>query len=160
MKKLLFILPVIMLTTGCNAQHQQNEKQLKDVVATQDNKPQVSWKVNKKYDEKGNLIGYDSTYTWTYSSKGKTHSVQTDSVMAAFREQFNAQFPAIFNKSFGDPIWSDSLFYRDFATQGYFMKKWNEHYFDMKGMMKQMDSLRNSFLQKNYPGLNTDKKQL
>jgi hypothetical protein len=157
MKKLLFILPVIMLATGCNAQHKQNEKKQGDIVTTQDNKPQVSWKVNKKYDDKGNLIGYDSTYTWTYSNKGKTHSVQADSVMSAFREQFNAQFPSIFNRSFGDPVWSDSLFYRDFATPGYFMKKWNEHYFDMDGMMRRMDSLRNSFLQKNYPGLNAQK---
>jgi hypothetical protein len=161
MKKILFILPVIMFATGCDAQHKKNEKQQKETAAIQqDIKPHVSWKVNKKYDDKGNLIGYDSTYTWTYFSNGKTHSVQTDSVMAAFRQQFNAQFPSIFNRNFGEPIWSDSLFYRDFATPGYFMKKWNEHYFDMNGMMRQMDSLRNSFLQKNYPGLSTDKKQL
>jgi hypothetical protein len=162
MKKLLFLLPILVMTVGCNAQHKQNEKQENQTTETrQDNKPQVSWKVNKKYDDKGNLIGYDSTYTWTYSSKGgKVHNVQADSVMAAFRKQFNAQFPSIFSRHFGDPIWSDSLFYRDFTTPDYFMKKWNEHYFNMHGMMEQMDSMRNSFLQKNYPGLSTEKKQL
>jgi len=37
------------------------------------------------------------------------------------------------------------------------MKKWEAHSFNMEGMMKQMDSMKNSFLKKNYPGLSTKK---
>jgi len=116
--------------------------------------------VNKRYDDKGNLIGYDSTYTWSYSSHGKTQSISADSVMNSFRRQFDAQFPTLFNQSFGDPIWNDSLFYKDFTAPDYFMQKWNDHYFDMRSMMLRMDSLRNSFLDRHYPGLDDRKKSV
>jgi hypothetical protein len=36
--------------------------------------------------------------------------------MMAFRKQFDSGFPSIFRENFGDPIWNDGLFYRDFAT--------------------------------------------
>lgn len=159
MKKALLLLLLATCTVSCNAQHKQNETHSKQITTANDNKPQASWKVNKRYDDKGRLIGFDSTYTWTYSSKGgKIYSVEADSVMAAFRKQFNNEFPSMFNKNFGDPIWSDSLFYKDFISPDYFSKKWEEHYFNMEQMMKQMDSMRHSFLQKNYPGLDMQKK--
>jgi hypothetical protein len=157
MKKGMLLLLLATCTISCNAQYNQNEKQQKQITVDA-NKPKISWKVNKKYDDKGNLIGYDSSYTWTYSAKGgKVHSIEADSVMAAFKKQFNAEFPSFFNKDFGNPVWSDSLFYKDFIAPDYFMKKWEEHSFDMEKMMKQMDSMRNSFLKHNYPGLSTQK---
>jgi len=160
MKKVLLLLLLATGTISCDAQHRQNEKPQKEVTTIDENRPQAKWKVNKKYDDKGNLIGYDSTYTWTYTSKGKVHSVEADSVMAAFKKQFDMELPSLFNKSFGNPIRSDSLFYKEFTAPDYFSKKWEGHYFDMKEMMKEMDSMRNSFLDKNYPGLNAGKQQL
>jgi hypothetical protein len=110
MKKLLFILPILMMTMGCNAQQKNNEK-VKANVETQQDKPQASWKVNKKYDDKGNLIAYDSVYTWSYMGKGGAiHNIAADSVMSAFRKQFNTEFPSIFKEGFGNPVWADSLF--------------------------------------------------
>lgn len=40
-------------------------------VFAQSNSPQTDVKVNKEYDENGNLIRYDSTYTYFYSSDGE-----------------------------------------------------------------------------------------
>ncbi len=144
---------MLTATSGCNAQSKQNEKTDLLITETEQNKPQANWKVNKKYDDKGNLIAYDSTYTWSYSSKGKMREIEADSVLTMFRKQFNTELPSFFNRNFANPIWEDSLLYRDFAQPDYFMKKWDNHYFDMRGMMQEMDSLRNSFLKKNYPGL-------
>lgn len=161
MKKLLFVLPILIMTVSCNAQQKNKEKAEKHGLETQQDKPQVNWKVNKKYDDKGNLIAYDSTYTWSYSTKdGKMSNIAADSVMSAFKKQFNTEFPSLFKEGFGNPVWTDSLFYRDFNDHDYFMKKWQNHYFDMNKMMRQMDSLRNSFLNNNYPGLNIQKKKL
>jgi hypothetical protein len=156
MKNLLFLALLLTATAGCTAQPKQNEKTDAPIAKTEQNKPEVNWKVNKKYDDKGNLIGYDSTYTWSYSSRGKVRQVEADSVLTAFRKQFNTEMPSFFNRNFADPVWGDSLLYKDFAEPDYFMKKWENHYFDMRGMMQEMDSLRNSFLKKNYPGLRTE----
>ncbi|WP_276133060.1 hypothetical protein [Polluticoccus soli] len=160
MKNILLLLLLVTGTYSCNAQPRQSEKQ-QQATTTEENKPQARWKVNKKYDDKGNLIGYDSSYVWTYSSKGgNIHSVEADSVMEAFRKQFNMEFPSFFNKRFDNPVWSDSLFRQDFIAPDYFMKRWDEHHSDMRQMMQQMDSLRNWFLKNNYPGLNSENKRL
>lgn len=159
MKKLLLFIVLITGTTGCNGQQKQNEKTPKVTAGPEhtDSKPEVNWKVNKRYDDKGNLVEYDSTYTWSYSDKsGKMQQINPDSVMMEFRKKFDSEFPPVFNRNFGNPIWTDSLFYKDFATPDYFMRKWNNHYFDMRKMMREMDSLRNSFLKNNYPGLNIE----
>ena len=116
------------MITGCNAQN-NSKTSSKDTTGIQQNKPEISWKVNKKFDDKGNLISYDSTAVWSYTSGKSTHNI-----------------PA-------DPIWNDSLFYRDFTNSDYFMQKWEQHYFDMGRMIQQMDSFRNSFLNRTYPGL-------
>ena len=152
MKNLLLSVLLVVFITGCNA---QNTKKINtnDTTQVQQNKPEINWKVNKKFDDKGNLISYDSTAIWSYSSGQNAHNIGADSVMMAFRKQFDSGFPSFFRESFGDPIWNDSLFYRDFTTPDYFIQKWEHHYFDMVRMMRQMDSLRNSFLNRNYPGL-------
>lgn len=151
MKKIFLMLALLPLVTGCNAQHKQHETSA--TSPTDKNKPQVNWEVNKKYDDKGNLIRYDSTYTWTYSNNGKVQQVDADSVMSEFKQQFNTGFPSLFRNDFGNPVWEDSLFYRDFTSPDYFMQKWEQHYFDMSKIMRQMDSARNSFLKNKYPGL-------
>jgi hypothetical protein len=159
MKKLLAIV-LLFSVIGCNGQDKKTKKTKETAIQTEQNSPHSSWKVNKKYDDKGNLIRYDSTYTWTYSSGGKSQQVDADSVMASFRKEFNLEFPSFFNKSFGDPIWSDSLFYDDFTSPDYFMHKWEHHYFDMRSMMKKMDSMRNAFLRDKYPGLNKNEAKI
>lgn len=158
MKKILFSIPLLLIITGCNGQPENNKKPQSLSADTIKNKPVVNWKVNKKYDDEGNIIAYDSTYTWSYTSKdGTVNNIAADSVMTAFKNQFNQQFHSVFMNEFGSPIWTDSLFERDFNDSDYFMKKWENHYFDMYKIMGLMDSMRNSFLEKNYPGLHIQK---
>lgn len=152
MKKFFMLGLLALITAGCSAQTAKQKESTTN--AQQAIQPKASWKVNKKYDDKGNLISYDSTYTWSYSSgPGQGVQVDSDSVMNAFRKHFNSSFPAMFNNSFGAPVWNDSLFSRDFLRHDYFMKRYSDNFFDMEGMMRSMDSVRNNFLQENYPGL-------
>ena len=150
----MFVAVLLLGAMSCDAQTEKNKTMQSSGTDTAQDKPQVSWKVNKKYDEKGNLVGYDSTYTWSYSSKGgKMQPVAMDSIMTQFRKHFDTEFPSVFGNSFGEAVWSDSLFEKDFASPDYFMRRWEQQHFDMRKMMQQMDSLRNSFLKENYPGL-------
>jgi hypothetical protein len=152
MKTFLSVCLLLLVAAGCDAQTEKPKKTLQagDTAA----QPKARWKVNKKYDDKGNLIAYDSTYTWTYSGKGgQDIPIEVDSVMNAFRKRFNSTFPSMFNNSFGSPVWNDSLFFNDFLRHDYFIQRYNQRFFDMEGMMRSMDSVRNNFLQENYPGL-------
>jgi hypothetical protein len=160
MRKMVFALLLLAGATACNGQAEKKKEAGNHSYQVTPGRPQGSWKVNKHYDDKGNLIGYDSTYVWSYSSRnGQVQDVNADSVMAAFRKQFDVQFPSVFSHSFGEPIWNDSLFHRDFTGPDYFINKWESDFFDMRKMMERMDSLRNDFLRNNYPGLKTEEKK-
>lgn len=150
---------LLLTVTGCHAQTEKPDR-LSSASDTA-SEPKVSWKVNKQYDDKGNVISYDSTYTWSYRGKrGQDAFVSADNVLRSFRMQFNKDFPGLFNNSLGGPLWSDSLFYNDFLEPDYFMKKYQDHYFDMEKMMQTMDSMKNLFLQRHYPGIREEKRKL
>ena len=153
MRKTIIALLLLGGATACNG---QNEKNKQTELNPAESKPQSSWKVNKKYDDKGNLIAYDSTYVWSYSSKdGKTQNANADSVLAEFRNKFSMDFPSFFSNDFDRLKMDDSAFYNNFSAPDYFMKSWQQHQAQMGMMMRQMDSLRNGFLRNNYPNINT-----
>jgi hypothetical protein len=91
MRKLLFLLAVPFILASCNAQETKNEnKTIKENAA---NEPKVDVKVNKQYDENGNLIAYDSTYVWSYSNaSGNQVDVNIDSVLSRFKPMINPDY--------------------------------------------------------------------
>ena len=160
MKK-TFLAALLMVTiTGCHAQEGRSKKDLSSPQdTTTQNKPQSSWKVNKRYDDNGNLVGYDSTYSWSYSGKGiAINDVETESMFNAFTKQLDDGFPSFFGQRFGMPGWNDSLFYHDFTSPDKLIQEWENNYSDMGKMMRRLDSLRSSFLDDNFPGLETKPK--
>lgn len=145
----------LLLVTACQA---QTEKSKKSVQAHTVLQPKVNWNVSKQYDNKGNLIGYDSTYTWMYSGQsGKDIETNMDSLMFTFRRHFNKDFAALFNDKIGESPWNDSLFYNGFFKPDYLMKTYNENSFIIENMVRSIDSMRNSFLNKDYPELRRKK---
>jgi hypothetical protein len=148
MKKLLSIMVVALFTFGCNAQSvDQSEK-------STENKPEEHWKVDKQLDENGNVIRYDSTYTWSYSNiDGDSVNVNVDSLMHSFENYFNDRMPAVFGQSFMDPMLNDSLLRRDFFADNYFNDRFKDEFFDVDKMLQQMDSLRSQFFTNDLPHL-------
>ncbi len=159
MKKIFLAALMAMTFAGCHAQEGGFKKDFSSPQGTTtQNKPQERWKVNKRYDDNGNLIGYDSTYSWSYSSKGAANSdADADSMLNAFRRQFNG-FPSFFSPHFGDQLSADSLFFSDFNSTGGPMQKWGNNFFDMGKMMRRLDSLGSSLLDDNFPGMETKQK--
>jgi hypothetical protein len=157
MKRLVVMVFVAFLATGCNGQQESKsvEKKLQtDKKDGAQNQPKVSWDVKKQTDENGNVIKYDSTYVWSYTNvEGDSMVVGADSLMQAFHSYFNEKFPLIWDRSFTKPLWEDSLLYRDFSQQDYFHNRWQQDFFEMGKMFQGMDSLRNQFLFDEYPGL-------
>lgn len=72
--------------------------------------PDERVEVNKEYDEDGNLVRYDSTYSYSYSSSGMS-GVQMDSLMKQWQQQhaqmfsgFNLHASPLFNPWATDSI--------------------------------------------------------
>lgn len=154
-KTIAFALCILCFGFGCNAQNEQKSKAENQVDSSQ---PNVSWKVNKTYDQNGNVIGYDSTYIWSYTdTSGSVNRLYVDSVLEDFRKNFGSRYAPLFDKTFGDPVWSDGLFWKNFTQPDYFRKQWKDRMSEMSILMRQMDSVRNNFLNEHYPGLIKEK---
>lgn len=107
-------------------------------------KPKIDIKVNRRYDDKGNMIGFDSTYTSYYSNiSGDT--AQMDSLMGSFDRYFREDHSTFFRKQFDPLFFNDSARYRDFFHDDFFMRRYelNDPYF--RDMMHRMDSIKNNF---------------
>jgi hypothetical protein len=107
-------------------------------------KPRVNIKVNKHYDDKGNVIGFDSTYTSFYSNvKGDTTGM--DSLFQKFDSYFQRDHSSFFDNQFNTLFFNDSLRYPDFFHKDFFLKRYelNDPY--LRDMMNRMDSIKNNF---------------
>ena len=155
-KTFAVLLSLFMFTSGCTAQENKSithQKQGKDV------QPEISWKVNKIYDKNGKVIGYDSSYTWSYTDTGgQINHLEVDSVLRQFRKNFSSNYSALFDTTFLHGITADSLFYRNFTRPDYFEQLWKNRLKEMNSMFRQMDSIRNDYLSRSYPGLMNPKK--
>lgn len=151
MKKVVFLLLVAVGSIGCKAQQKNDNQQHIKSEAVAQTKPAENWKVNKKYDDKGNLIGYDSTYTWSYSSNGELPSAEADSLFSAFHKRFGLGSSPFFRKGFMQSPFSDSLSTDEFGFPDKFFNGWNNQFFDMSGLLQQMNALHNSFFQLQTP---------
>jgi hypothetical protein len=137
-----------MLCSSCheksNAQNSDLKSSTASVARDSLDKPKVNIQVNKHYDDKGNLVGFDSTYSSYYSSvKGDTSKM--DSLMHRFDRYFNTNHLSFFNNEFNALFFKDSLRYPDFFHEDFFRKRYemNDAYF--KDMMQRMDSVKNKF---------------
>ncbi len=156
MKRILFVLLIPFLLTGCGNAQSTEKQQKKEEKTKAENavKPKVDIKVNKVFDDKGNLIGYDSTYVWSYSNiQGDSVTVDADTVFSEFKPLFDEQFKGFAMPGFNNLMFNDSTFYHDFFTPDYFYDRWQQSLKESERMFREMDSLKNMFFKKNYPGL-------
>ena len=160
MMKTLAVILFVLFLTGCKGQEKEQPKkedqEKKEAIAKV---PKRQWRVNKQYDDQGNLIKYDSMYSYSYSDmKGDSIMVNLDSIMDSFEGYFEQNFPFGIDDRFSYFPKSDSLFLDDFFKDDYFFDQWEKQPLDVEQMLKKMDSTRNAFLRKYHPGLLDSKK--
>ncbi|HLW31330.1 MAG TPA: hypothetical protein VKX40_03640 [Aequorivita sp.] len=158
MRTLIFILAVAFSLNSCHGQEKSEANQDMDALSkTEQNKqePKGSWKVHREVDEHGNLIRYDSIYTYSYGNvNGEQLAPEdVDSAIAEFRKYMEARIPeGFFGNDFVTPFSMDSL-RNSFFENGVFQNNW-EHFFpDMQQQLRRMDSLHQQFFQQRQPGL-------
>ena len=145
MRHLWFIiLAVALVSYSCDAQKKDstnNVTMLKTV-------PKTNIKVNKEYDKDGNLIKYDSTYSYFYSNMG-TDSHIRDSVFNEFMKKFNEQYSFPDTSFFNNVFFQDSLLKYDFFKNDFFIERFRHNQKQVEKIFNEMDSLKNNFFFKN-----------
>lgn len=152
--RLLMTLLLLLFLLSCKGQDKESGKQDEKALGKTEARPGEKWKVFKEFDEEGNLIRYDSVYTWSYKDiAGDSVRVNLDSIMTSFRKYFEEESPLPDKDYFFYFPRNDSLFLQDFFQDDYFHRNWKEQHLRMEEMMRDMDSIRNKFLRDTYPGL-------
>ena len=143
----VFLVALSLMVSSCHETTSGQDKTAsKQDTASADSshKPKVNISVNKHYDDKGNVIGFDSTYTSYYSNiEGDTSRM--DTLMRSFDTYFDRNHFRTFGNEFNSLFFNDSLRYPDFFHGDFFLKRYelNDSYF--RDMMKRMDSIKNRF---------------
>ncbi len=140
MKKIMTVLFFMSLIfTGCNGQKNKNTED-----KTDKNQPETNIIVNKEYDEDGNIIKYDSTYSYYYSNIENNQFVG-DSLFNSFRKQFNKRYSFSDDPFFNNIFFQDSLLNFDFYKKDFFKDRFTKNWQHMNELFQEMDSVKNDF---------------
>ena len=147
MKRIWILFIAVTLILGsCNGQ----EKQIKnDNLSAVKNVPKEDIKVSKEYDKDGNLIKYDSTYTYFYSNI-ENDTITEDSIFTNFKKLFDLQYPFSFRSYFDDLFFEDSLMKYDFYKKDFFTKRFIQNLEKTEKMFQEMDSIKNHFFSEQF----------
>jgi hypothetical protein len=148
-KGMLAWMAIVLNVSGCSGQPRSEGRiGSSDTVAQYVDTPTVDIRVNKQYDEHGNLIAYDSSYTSFYRSHAGDAAFM-DSVFKDFMPGFGKRFPFLNDPGFNSLFFPDSSFHRDFFNPDFFQKRMEMNQRYLRRMMEQMDSLKNQHFFRN-----------
>lgn len=146
---MLFIMTAL-LSVSCSGQKNDSkkiasEKSLDTIVK----QPKASWKVDKEFDENGNLIRYDSIYSWSSNSKFDNLSMLgKDSLIKSFESKFFRNFSHFENQGFENMFTPDSLFSKHFFNDDFFKSDFGKDFMDIDNIRQQMKDRQKKFLEK------------
>jgi hypothetical protein len=126
----------------------QTKKQDGESVNSSAN-PQTKIIVDKKYDDKGNLMKYDSTYSYYYSNVNENKNLK-DSIFSNFKNQFNNKYFFSTDPYFNNFFFEDSLLKYDFYRKDFFVNRFRNNMRMIDSLFWGMDSLKNNFFNKQF----------
>ena len=136
---------VSLTMLSCNGQSIRD----KGEGAKSDTIPQTIIKVDKKYDNNGNLIKYDSSYSYYYSNIKDNNNLK-DSIFNNFKKQFNNSYFFSSDPYFNDFFFQDSLLKYDFYRNDFFINRFRNNMRMMDSLFWRMDSLKNSYFNRQF----------
>jgi len=150
MKKNILILMSALVSVSCNGQKKESEKVItKEKLESIGEQPKGSWRVDKEFDENGNLIRYDSIYSW--SSNGDIDNLTSfgrDSLLQSLKSKFFTNFSTFENQGFEDVFAQDSLFSKRYFNDDFFESNFGKDFMDIDKIREQMMERQKQFLKK------------
>ena len=151
-RMLIFVIALSLSLQGCSGQKTENK------TNTTENIPQTSIKVNKEYDKNGNVIRYDSTYSYYYSNI-KNDSTKRDSIFELFKNKFNQKYFFSSEPYFNDFFFQDSLLKYDFYKKDFFTNRFRDNMRRMDSLFWNMDVMKDDFFNHQFPKNSISKKK-
>lgn len=150
MKKYILVFITVFLSFSCSGQ--KNETKKSEIQESEENifkEPKGSWKVNKEFDENGNLIRYDSIYSWSSSNTFDNLLItERDSLIQSFKSRFFTNFSGFKNQGFEDLFAQDSLFSKQFFNNDFFASDFGQDFMNIDKIRQQMMERQKKFLEK------------
>ncbi|MBT8183647.1 MAG: hypothetical protein KJN76_02305 [Eudoraea sp.] len=147
----LWIFVVAILAISCNAQENKKENNNKEEIS-EATPPKGSWRVNREYDEAGNLIQYDSIYSWSSEDEfGNLSAMDQDSLLQSFHSKFFKHFrgSSAFNpKDFPGFFDNDSLIRERFFSEDFFDSEFGKDFMDIDRIHERMEKMQEQFLKR------------
>ncbi|GAA4282222.1 hypothetical protein [Gaetbulibacter aestuarii] len=110
MKKVFLIILGASTLLACHSKNEETTASANPKNDIEQSKPKGNWTVKKEVDENGNLIKYDSIYSYSSSgNSGDFSNPSMDSIMHGFSKSMHQQF---FSNS-GDPMMDMDDFFDD-----------------------------------------------
>lgn len=145
MKKCVLLLAVALLSINCSGQKSEYKK----VEITEIEKPKGSWKVDKEFDENGNLIKYDSIYSWSSSNNMEgLWAMDRDSLMRSFKSKFSKNYSRFEHQGFENMFSEDYLFSKYFFNDDFFGSDFGTDFMDIDQITQDLLSRQKQFLEK------------
>ena len=159
MKKIGILLVCTLLALSCSAQDKEKDKVIKEKAEQAGEVPGGTWKVDKEFDENGNLIRYDSIYSWSSSGEmNNLDDLDKDSTLQSFRSKFYRQFSNIDRDRFGDMFGEDSLFTRHFFNEDFFDSDFGQDFMDIDRIRERMEAMQRRLLNRYAPEVEKSKR--
>jgi hypothetical protein len=151
-KWITMFIALSLIFSSCNGQGVNKDKNKNNTDSTfiGGNQPKEDVRVNKEYDKNGNLIRYDSTYTYYYSNIDG-NKAKADSIFNNFRKMFDIQYPFSKKSYFDDLFFEDSLLHYDFYKKDFFSERFRQNWQRMDRLFLEMDSIKNKFFMEQFP---------
>jgi hypothetical protein len=149
MKKYVLLFMVGLLSISCNGQKNEQKTETKESDEKLVEQPKGIWKVDKEFDENGNLIRYDSIYSWSSNGKFDNLSLSDkDSLMQSFKSRFFTNYSGFENEGFENVFSQDSLFSKRFFNDDFFGSNFGNDFMDIDKLRQQMIARQKKFLEK------------
>ncbi|WP_044400186.1 hypothetical protein [Lacinutrix sp. Hel_I_90] len=150
MKRYILLFMVGLLSFSCNGQKNKTKKaETEESEGNVVEQPKGSWKVDKEFDKNGNLIRYDSIYSW--SSNGRfdnLSSLDRDSLLQTLNSRFYTNYSQFKNEGFETVFSQDSLFSKHFFDDDFFGSDFGKDFMDIDKIRQKMIARQKKFLEK------------
>jgi hypothetical protein len=134
-----------VIGTSCSQHGREGDSAIaeKQISSPSDSlkKPNVNVTVNRRYDDKGNLIGFDSTYSSYYSTR-QGDTLRMESMMRNFGPYAGHNHSGFFGQQFNPLFFNDSLRHPDLFGNDFFIKLYDLDNPYLRGVMRHADSIR------------------
>ena len=142
MKKYILLWMICLLSFSCSGQKKETEQADKK-------ERKGNWKVDKEFDKFGNLIRYDSVYTWSSDKMfNNLSSNDRDSLIQSYKSRFFTDFSKFNNNRFEDVFSKDSIFIKRFFNDDFFGSNFGKDFMDIDKIRQQMIVRQKKFLEK------------